>query len=89
VAAVEWGRPTKDKTGKLIYRSKCGRFTITKRSYVLPFACVGYILDGPGVERLWMRENDTLTDAKDAANMAAEDTAAAPAGLPAGKGGAK
>jgi hypothetical protein len=63
---IKWNRPTKSKTGNLVYTSKDGRFTITRRYYIAPSASVGYILEGVGVAK-YSRDNDTLKGAKEAA----------------------
>jgi hypothetical protein len=60
---IQWNRPVENKYGHLVYTSKDGRFSVTRRSYVLPTVSTGYVLEGQGVPR-WARENDLLADAK-------------------------
>lgn len=62
-----WTRPEKNRwTGKIVYRSKCGKFRIERKEWVLPYAHVSYRLfyhDGNKVVR---HEYDRLSDAKEA-----------------------
>jgi hypothetical protein len=62
---VQWNRPERDRYDLLVYRSKCGRFTITKRSYNLPTRSVGYALTVDGVRRA---QEDSLQAAKERAD---------------------
>lgn len=73
--SVAWGRPVRDRYNDLSYASKCGRFIIERREYVLPYAAVGYKLrdktDGT------VSEHDSLAEAKEtAAEIVAEETSA-------------
>jgi len=66
--SIKWSRPEENRFGHLVYTSKCGRFTITKKKFIMPFVCVGYILEGVGVDVPKMyRENDSLAQAKQSA----------------------
>ncbi len=78
---VAWLRPIENKYGESVYTSKDGRFTITKKKYSMPYATVGYTLEGKGVPK-WARDNDKLADAKGNAQSVIDDeeeTSAKPA----------
>lgn len=64
---IAWGLPSGDDW-RLVYTSKCGRYTIQRRRYASArngcFATVAYVLTLPGGET---KTTDTLRDAKDEA----------------------
>jgi hypothetical protein len=70
MGTIKWGRPVENRYGNMVYTSKDGRFTIEKRKFVLPYASIGYLLEGPGVPK-YGRDHDTLRDAKDMAQAVA------------------
>ena len=68
---VKWGRWIGD-----ILASKCGRFNITRRQYVMPTRHDAYVLNGPGkfLSHARNREFGAVRDAKAMAeSLASED----------------
>ena len=68
--SVEWLKPTpvlvgknKLKTEDFLYRSKCGRFEIEKRHYIMPYVSVGYLLTDFESKKK-AEQFDRLSDAK-------------------------
>lgn len=66
---VKWGRSSRSKYDDVVYHSKCGRFRIERREYIMPYTCVGYYLiyREAGMTSDREAECSSLRDAKAAA----------------------
>jgi hypothetical protein len=71
--SVKWGRPVTTRHGDIFYTSKCGRFTIERKEYVLPTVSVAYRLTDTSDD--WTADCDSLRDAKGEAEEIAVECA--------------
>jgi hypothetical protein len=62
---MKFCRPTEKPNGNLVRTSACGRFSIERIEFQLPFASVEYRLTDTKSGETY--ENDTLRDARDLA----------------------
>lgn len=66
--AVEWSRPVVTGAAqRLVYTSKCGRFTIKKMKWSAPSASTSYILARVKDGKRTTSECETLAEAKELA----------------------
>jgi hypothetical protein len=62
---IKWHRGSEDKYGRMIHRSKCGKYTITRREWCMPISSISYELVGAGGKK-GLIDLETLKEAKEA-----------------------
>lgn len=68
---VTWSRPVENRYGELVYASKCGRFSITKKSWIAPSVSTSYVLRETMDPRERPADCETLGEAKQLASVLA------------------
>lgn len=69
--AIKFGRGVKTKYGSKLYTSKCGKYVIEGKYYIMPFSSMGYnvvVANGVPAPRMYYTSQDTLSDAKEWCN---------------------